>query len=73
MRLTTVTTRLMRRRPCNCQNHDADADADADTDADAEQILKITHLCLLDAELTKAAEENSDDAGEHVPSPRPHI
>ena len=38
-----------------------------------EIISKIIHLRLLDAELSKAAEKNGDDPGEHVPSARPHV
>ena len=34
---------------------------------------QTSHLCLLDGELTEAAEEDGDDPGEHVPRTRPHV
>ena len=77
IRLTTVTTRLIRRRPWNAHHweggsHNIDVQS-AFHDPWLWCFEHISHLCLLDGELTKAAEEDGDDPGEHVPRTRPHV
>ena len=80
IRLTTVTTRLIRRRPWSadhCQwdggSHNVDVQSTFHDPWLWWCFEHISHLCLLDGELAEAAEEDGDDPGEHVPRTRPHV